>query len=142
MATDPEYATVKEVSAYLGVTPNALYGWRRHGKGPRSTRVCGALRYEWPDVEAWIIEQTARGRGPVGAAARVVAARGMPTPVRSLVRSEVIVPPHTWTFVPGTRLQVHHEANHLSWCELHKDGSLTVGDPYDRWSTRMAPDSL
>jgi excisionase family DNA binding protein len=139
MTRDQEFVSVNEVSKYLGVTPNTLYSWRRRGVGPRTTPSGRSIRYTWSDVDAWVTAQASiGGRGPAGAAARVIAASGMPSPART----EVIVPPRTWTFIPGTRLQVHHEASHLSWCdwcELHKDGSLTLGDPYDRWSTRMAP---
>jgi hypothetical protein len=57
----------------------------------------------------------------------------MPTLVRA-----VAIPAHVWVTVPGTQVQVRHDAGHTSWCRVDKDGSLTFGNTDVAWETRPA----
>lgn len=45
--------TVEDVSTYLGVPVQTLYGWRTKGYGPPARRVGKYLRYRPSDVRAW-----------------------------------------------------------------------------------------
>lgn len=53
--------TLKEVAAYLDVPEATLYGWRYHGKGPRSIKVGRHVRYRRADVERYLDGHTERG---------------------------------------------------------------------------------
>ncbi len=57
-------ATPEEVAAYLRVTIDTLYEWRRSRTGPKASRAGRHLRYAWPDVDAWL------ARKPGGTATR------------------------------------------------------------------------
>lgn len=57
--------------------------------------------------------------------------------MQTLVRA-VAIPARVWVTVPGTQVQVRHEAGHTSWCRVHEDGSLTFGNPDVAWMTRAA----
>ena len=46
--------TVADVSRYLGVPSQTLYGWRTRGIGPRAVRVGRHLRYLPADVRSWV----------------------------------------------------------------------------------------
>ncbi len=63
MASDDDVAdpfmTVREVSAYLNVSPNTLNYWRKTGRGPRGVRMGKVLRYRRSAVEEWIQRCTA-----------------------------------------------------------------------------------
>jgi excisionase family DNA binding protein len=52
-------ATIGEVSAYLGVPTQTLYGWRSKRTGPRASVVGRHIRYRWDDVEKWLDQQAA-----------------------------------------------------------------------------------
>ena len=54
-----KYGTTDEVAEYLHISPKTLTNWRYTGKGPRSVRVGGCVRYLWTDVEQWINDQQA-----------------------------------------------------------------------------------
>lgn len=53
---------------------------------------------------------------------------------------DVCVPPCIWTTVPGTHVQVHHEAEGAAWYRPCLDGSLILREPGVGWSTRLAPE--
>jgi predicted DNA-binding transcriptional regulator AlpA len=47
--------TVREVSAYLGVSVATVYGWRSAGVGgPPGRRIGKTLRYRPQDVRDWV----------------------------------------------------------------------------------------
>ena len=50
---------VDDVSAYLGVPVETLYGWRKKRTGPPAGRVGRHLRYDPDAVRAWFREQAA-----------------------------------------------------------------------------------
>ena len=54
--------STEQVSAYLQIPVNTLYGWRYHGKGPRAIQVGRHLRYRRSEVDRWLDEQ-ARSQG-------------------------------------------------------------------------------
>lgn len=65
---DDPFMTVRQVSAYLNVSPNTLNYWRRTGRGPRGVRMGKILRYRRSAVEEWIqncTEQDPRTRESV-----------------------------------------------------------------------------
>lgn len=65
---DDPFMTVRQVSAYLNVSPNTLNYWRRTGRGPRGIRMGKILRYRRSAVEEWIqscTEQDPRTRESV-----------------------------------------------------------------------------
>lgn len=49
--------SIEELSAYLKIPVNTLYGWRKLGKGPAGFRAGKYVRYRAVDVDAWIAEQ-------------------------------------------------------------------------------------
>lgn len=56
-AVRQELLTIDEVSEWLRVPKQTLYGWRRDGVGPRASRVGRHLRYRVADVERWLDKQ-------------------------------------------------------------------------------------
>lgn len=52
-------ATPEEVAAYLQVSIETVYGWRKKRIGPRASRVGKHLRYRWDDLDTWLDEQAA-----------------------------------------------------------------------------------
>jgi hypothetical protein len=53
---------------------------------------------------------------------------------------DVCVPPRTWIAVPGTSVQVRHEAEGAAWYRPCLDGSLILREPGVGWTTRIAPE--
>jgi predicted DNA-binding transcriptional regulator AlpA len=51
--------TVEDVSAYLGVPVQTLYGWRKARTGPPAARIGKHLRYDPHVVRVWFTSQTA-----------------------------------------------------------------------------------
>jgi len=51
--------TVDEVSAYLGVSVQTLYTWRKRRTGPPAARIGRHLRYDPNAVRTWVAQQTA-----------------------------------------------------------------------------------
>ena len=51
--------SVDETAAYLRVTVQTLYTWRKKRTGPPSGRVGKHLRYDPDTVRAWFHDQTA-----------------------------------------------------------------------------------
>lgn len=49
--------TVQQVSSYLGVPVDTLYGWRNRGIGPRAHKVGRHLRYDPAEVRRWLSER-------------------------------------------------------------------------------------
>lgn len=49
---------VEDVSAYLNVSVQTLYTWRKRHYGPPAGRVGRHLRYDPTEVRAWFAEQT------------------------------------------------------------------------------------
>lgn len=43
-----------ELAEYLGVAPQAIYGLRTTGRGPRAVHVGRELRYRVSEIESWI----------------------------------------------------------------------------------------
>lgn len=52
-----------EVAAYVNVPVRTLDQWAYLGRGPRYIKVGRHRRYRWADVESWLDEQAAQGRG-------------------------------------------------------------------------------
>jgi Helix-turn-helix domain len=48
----------KQASALLGLHPDSLRKFRRHGGGPPYARVGRAIRYRIADLEAWLRQRT------------------------------------------------------------------------------------
>lgn len=46
--------TVKDVSAWLGKPVGTLWQWRTRGKGPKSLKIEGSLRYRRSDILAYL----------------------------------------------------------------------------------------
>jgi predicted DNA-binding transcriptional regulator AlpA len=46
--------SVQDVSDYLGVPVQTVYGWRSSGTGPPGRRVGKRLRYRPQDVRDWV----------------------------------------------------------------------------------------
>jgi excisionase family DNA binding protein len=46
--------TIKELSKYLQIPTQTLYGWRHEGFGPPALKVGRALRYRLTEVDAWL----------------------------------------------------------------------------------------
>lgn len=55
-----QYLTCEELSQYLNVPLDTIYGWRYKGYGPPAAKVGRHLRYRLRDVEAWIDGQVVR----------------------------------------------------------------------------------
>lgn len=55
----PKLWTVDDVSAFLGVSVQTLYAWRKRRIGPPAARVGRHLRYDPKAVRAWLNKQTA-----------------------------------------------------------------------------------
>lgn len=49
---------IREVAAYLKVSPPALEKWRLTGKGPAFIRIGRLIRYRRSDLDRWLAEQT------------------------------------------------------------------------------------
>lgn len=46
--------TIKELSKYLQIPIQTLYGWRHEGSGPPTLKAGRALRYRLTEVDAWL----------------------------------------------------------------------------------------
>lgn len=46
--------TMQEVSEHLRIPINTLRDWRKDGKGPRSFKLGGHVRYRAEDVQDWM----------------------------------------------------------------------------------------
>ena len=51
---DDRLWSVQDVSDYLGVSVETLYGWRSDGTGPPGRRMGKRLRYRPADVREWV----------------------------------------------------------------------------------------
>lgn len=56
----PELATRAEVAEYTNLSIATLARWAGEGKGPKVTKLGGAVRYLREDVEAWISDSAAK----------------------------------------------------------------------------------
>jgi len=56
----PEWSTPTDLSNYLQIPIDTLYGWRYKGFGPPAARIGKHLRYHQPDVLRWLEEQQER----------------------------------------------------------------------------------
>lgn len=54
---DEPLKTAAEVAAYLGVSLQTLYDWRKHDRGPRGYRVGGRIQFRMSEVNAWLEQQ-------------------------------------------------------------------------------------
>ena len=54
----PDYSTRQELSGFTRVSVQTLARWTVEGKGPRVTKLGGAVRYAKADVLTWL-EQAA-----------------------------------------------------------------------------------
>jgi excisionase family DNA binding protein len=52
--TDDRLMTIDELAAYLQVSDQTIYQWRRRGAGPRGFRVGRYVRFRREDVDAWL----------------------------------------------------------------------------------------
>ena len=48
--------TVLDLSEYLGIPVQTLYGWRHENTGPLCLKAGRALRYRRSDVDNWLME--------------------------------------------------------------------------------------
>lgn len=46
--------TTAAAAALLGVSPQALYKWRRENRGPQPYRICGTYRYDRNELLAFL----------------------------------------------------------------------------------------
>lgn len=46
--------TTQQVADLLGLSIKTIYNYRCQGKGPKSVRIEGVVRYRWDDVVAYI----------------------------------------------------------------------------------------
>lgn len=53
-------ATAKQLAEYLGLDTQTLANWRWKRQGPPWVKLAGTIRYEWPEIEKWVAEQTHR----------------------------------------------------------------------------------
>jgi hypothetical protein len=58
--------TAQQLADYLEVPIATLYAWRYRHEGPPGFRVGRHLRYQWRDVETWIVDQMGRSTRYVG----------------------------------------------------------------------------
>ncbi|MGH9250759.1 MAG: helix-turn-helix transcriptional regulator [Acidimicrobiales bacterium] len=56
-----------EAAAYLGVTPQGLYGMRHKGTGPPGYRVGSRVRYRLGEIDQWLASRRDQERVPVTA---------------------------------------------------------------------------
>lgn len=54
--TLPELATRQQVADYAGLSYATLARWAGEGRGPKMTKLGGAVRYRREDVLTWITE--------------------------------------------------------------------------------------
>lgn len=52
------------------------------------------------------------------------------------------VPTHTWMTLPGTAVQVRHEAGRSANVTVSADGALTIEEPEHFWATRPMPPAV
>lgn len=52
--TEPRLLDTAAAAAYLSMEPGTLENWRYLGKGPRWVKVGRTVRYDRPDLDAWI----------------------------------------------------------------------------------------
>jgi excisionase family DNA binding protein len=51
--------TTRQIADLVGVSPETVLRWQRHGHGPAAIRLpSGALRYRREDVEAWLTQRS------------------------------------------------------------------------------------
>lgn len=53
-ATPDPLLTAEDVSDWLKKPIGTLYQWRHLGRGPRSIKVGGSVRYRRSDIESWL----------------------------------------------------------------------------------------
>lgn len=58
-----EYLTTEEVATKLRTTPETVRYWRHVGKGPKSFKVGRRVLYAATEVEAFIADAMAGGKG-------------------------------------------------------------------------------
>lgn len=63
MSTRRPLATPAEVAEYLRTTPESLAQMRYRGTGPRFTKPCGRVLYQWSDVDEWVATHSATSTG-------------------------------------------------------------------------------
>lgn len=55
-----QFLTVRDLASRWGYTVQTIHVWNRTGRGPKSLRIGGELRYRLSDVLAW---EESRERG-------------------------------------------------------------------------------
>ena len=59
--TSNRFLNEYQVEQEIGIQATTLRRWRLYGRGPRFRKLCGAVRYERSDLEAWIASCRAGG---------------------------------------------------------------------------------
>lgn len=83
----------KQAAAVLGIKPDTLAQWTWLGKGPKSVKVGGLVKYRTADLEAWLDERTRTSSNPVREAelrATEVAAQPAPAPIKNAAPSAAV----------------------------------------------------
>jgi excisionase family DNA binding protein len=52
-----ELLTLREAAERLRISPQTLMNWRSKGKGPKSAKFGGGVRYRPEDIDTWIDQQ-------------------------------------------------------------------------------------
>lgn len=60
MTSPDTYYTTAQLSDVLNIPADTLRAWRWRKKGPPYTRIEGAIRYRWADVQDWLEARTER----------------------------------------------------------------------------------
>lgn len=50
-------ASPAELAAYLGLSIETVYAWRKTGYGPKGIRAGRHVRYPWTAIDAWVESQ-------------------------------------------------------------------------------------
>jgi len=57
----------EEVAEYLAIPAPTLAAWRSRGGGPKFAKIGVHVRYKWVDVDSWLEDRFATGKGGVAA---------------------------------------------------------------------------
>jgi DNA-binding transcriptional MerR regulator len=63
---DPDYWTIEEVATHYRTTVPTLRFWRRHGYGPKGTRVGQRVLYPRAEIERFDLEIARRAASEAG----------------------------------------------------------------------------
>jgi len=82
----------KQAAALLGIKPDTLAQWTWLGKGPKSVKVGGRVKYRTADIEVWLDERTRYSSNPAREAElrAEVAAQPLPTPITAAAAAATV----------------------------------------------------